>query len=79
MSHCEAEEVIDDVAEELEKLNITSEYRASLAWMSTADLDIYVRNVDTGETIFYGNKDSEDGHTYLDGNPLGRHTNWKWF
>ena len=71
MSHCEAEEVIDDVAEELEKLNITSEYRASLAWMSTADLDIYVRHVETGEVIFYGDKYSDDGNTYLDVDQLG--------
>ena len=61
----------EDVAEELEKLNIKSEYRASLAWMSRADLDIYVRDVDTGEIIFYGDKESDDGNTYLDVDQLG--------
>ena len=51
------------MAEELEKLGITSEYRVSLAWDSTADLDIYVKNVETGEWIYYSNKESSDGNT----------------
>ena len=56
-------QLIADVAEELEKLGITSEYRVSLAWDSTADLDIYVKNVETGEWIYYSNKESSDGNT----------------
>ena len=54
------------VAEELVNLGITSEYRASLAWASTADLDIYVQNVATGEIIYWSSKESADGNTILD-------------
>ena len=42
--------------EELERLGITSDYRVSLEWESTADLDIYVVNDDTDEMISYRNK-----------------------
>ena len=38
----------------------------SLAWESTADLDIYVKNVDTGELLYWGLLTSEDGNTKLD-------------
>ena len=61
----EAQEIAE-VAEELAKLGITSEYRASLAWNSTADLDIYVQNVLTGEIIYWSAKVSDDGNTILD-------------
>merc|ERR1719361_207805 len=62
---------IAEVAEELEKLGITSEYRVSLAWESTADLDIYVENVETGETIDYRSTESDDGNTTLDADNTG--------
>merc|ERR1712029_840574 len=45
---------------------ITSEYRVSLAWESTADLDIYIKNVDTGELLYWDLLTSEDGNTKLD-------------
>jgi len=66
----EAQEIAD-VAEELEKLGITSEYRVSLAWESTADLDIYVENVETGETVDYRSTESDDGNTTLDADNTG--------
>ena len=50
MAHCDTE-MIDEVDEVLENLNVTSEYRASLAWRSTADLDIYVKITATEELI----------------------------
>ena len=62
---------IAEVAEELEKLGITSEYRVSLAWESTADLDIYVKNVETNETIDWRRKESGDGNTILDADNIG--------
>merc|ERR1712012_658796 len=37
------------VEEALAEAGITSEYRVSLAWESTADLDIYIENAATGE------------------------------
>ena len=55
----------------MEKLGITSEYRVSLAWESTADLDIYVENVETGETIDYRSTESDDGNTTLDADNTG--------
>ena len=55
-------QLIADVAEELEKLGITSEYRVSLAWDSDADLDLYVKNVETGEKIYWSNTESGDGN-----------------
>ena len=65
MAHCDTE-MIDEVDEVLENLNVTSEYRASLAWRSTADLDIYVKITATEELIYYRSKVSADGNTYLD-------------
>jgi len=65
MAHCNAE-IEEEVEEILEHLNITSEYRVSLTWMSTADLDIYVKIVATGEVIKYTNKVSQDGKVDLD-------------
>ena len=54
------------VEEDLEKLGITSDYRVSLAWESTADLDIYVVNADNNEMVSYKKTKSEDGNTKLD-------------
>ena len=62
---------IAEVAEELEKLGITSEYRVSLAWESTADLDVYVENVETREKIYWASKESDDGNTILDADNMG--------
>ena len=64
-------QVYSDVDFELAQLGITSEYRVSLSWMSTADLDIYVKNVETGEKIYYSNTESEDGNTLLDADNRG--------
>merc|ERR1711983_91750 len=61
----EAQDIVD-VADTLAKLGITSEYRATLAWDSTADLDIYVQNVETAEIIYWSKKVSSDGYTSLD-------------
>jgi len=61
-----AAQEVQSVEEELEKLGITSEYRVSLAWESTADLDIYVVNNETDETISYKKTTSSDGNTKLD-------------
>merc|ERR1719237_543364 len=66
----EAQEVAA-VADELSKLGITSQYRASLAWGSTADLDIYVQNAQTGEIIRWSSKISNDGNTTLDADNQG--------
>ena len=52
-------------------MGITSEYRVSLAWESTADLDIYVQNVETEETIDYRSTESDDGNTILDADNTG--------
>ena len=52
-------------------MGITSEYRVSLAWESTADLDIYVQNVQTNETIDWRRKESRDGNTTLDADNTG--------
>ena len=52
--------------EELERLGITSDYRVSLEWESTADLDIYVVNNDTDEMISYRKLESSDGNCKLD-------------
>ena len=52
-------------------MGITSEYRVSLSWQSTADLDIYVKNVETGEKIFWSNHKSEDDNTTLDADNTG--------
>ena len=54
------------VEEALAEAGITSEYRVSLAWESTADLDIYIENAATGEVIFYANKVSSNGAMELD-------------
>ena len=43
------------VEEALAEAGITSEYRVSLSWESTADLDIFVKNIATGEVIFHDN------------------------
>ena len=63
------EEEAADLAQveaELNALGITSEYRATLAWESTADLDIYVENVATGELIYFSTMKSDDENTVLD-------------
>ena len=52
--------------EALAEAGITSEYRVSLGWESTADLDIYVENAATGEVIYFGNKVSSNGAMELD-------------
>ena len=62
----ETDEEVRAVEEELEKLGITSEYRVSLEWESTADLDIYVVNEDSNEMISYKKTISGDGNTKLD-------------
>ena len=62
----QADQEVQAVEEELAKLGITSEYRASLEWDSTADLDIYVVNEDLNETISYKKTMSRDGNTQLD-------------
>merc|ERR1711902_67301 len=54
------------VEEVLAAAGITSEYRVSLAWESTADLDIYIEDAATGEVIFYANKVSSNGAMELD-------------
>ena len=54
------------VEEALAEAGITSEYRVSLAWESTADLDIFVENNATGEVIFHANKSSSNGAMELD-------------
>ena len=60
------------VEEELEKLGITADYRVSLEWESTADLDIflvYKYNDTRGnhkETISYEKTTSDDGTITLD-------------
>ena len=51
--------------EELERLGITSEYRVSLEWESTADLDLFVVNKDSNEMISYKKTTSGDGNTKL--------------
>merc|ERR1711884_20352 len=61
-----AENVARAVNETLAEAGITSEYRVSLAWESTADLDIFVENSATGEVIFYANKVSSNGAMELD-------------
>jgi len=61
-----AEQEARAVEEALAAAGITSEYRVSLAWESSADLDIYVENAATGEVIFYGNKESDNGAMELD-------------
>ena len=57
---------VQAVEEELERLGITSDYRVSLEWESTADLDIYVVNNDTDEMISYRKLESSDGNCKLD-------------
>jgi len=61
-----AEQEARAVEEALEEAGITSEYRVSLAWESKADLDIYIENAATGEVIYYGNKESDNGAMELD-------------
>merc|ERR1719245_599733 len=65
------EQEMSDVADALAKLGITSEYRATLAWESTADLDIWVQNVETDEIIYWNTKESSDGTTTLDADNKG--------
>ena len=60
------------VVNELEQLGINSEYRVSLAWVSKADLDLHVENLETGEIVDYRNIESDDGTITLDAdNPGG--------
>jgi len=54
------------VEEELAALGITSEYRATLAWESTADLDIYVKDVATGEVIYFSNMNGSNAKLDVD-------------
>ena len=61
-----AENVARAVNETLAEAGITSEYRVSLAWESTADLDIFVENSATGDIIFHANKSSSNGAMELD-------------
>ena len=61
-----AEHVARAVNETLAEAGITSEYRVSLAWESTADLDIFVENKATGDIIFHANKSSSNGAMELD-------------
>ena len=63
--------------EALAAAGITSEYRVSLGWESTADLDIYIEDAATGEVIYYANKRSSNGAMELDidqqGGSAGQH------
>ena len=65
------EEDVAAVVNELEHLGIASEYRVSLAWESKADLDIYVENLETGETVNYKSRERDDGNTKLDADNTG--------
>jgi len=58
--------IIDEVDDIFLDLNIISQYRASLTWKSTADLDIYVKIIATGEVIEYDYQRSQDGKVDLD-------------
>ena len=71
---------VQAVEEELERLGITSDYRVSLEWESTADLDIYVVNNDTDEMISYRKLESSDGNCKLDVDNRGaiQLTFWAW-
>jgi len=74
--------IIDEVDDIFLDLNIISQYRASLTWMSTADLDIHVKIIATGEVIHFNNKVSRDGKVDLDVDhtegtyPTGEENRW---